>query len=57
LHPDTEHTTIGLDIGKYYSHWAKIAWHGNAIGHIVDYGVMETPGMITADNKQAVIKA
>lgn len=56
-HPETEFVTIGLDIGKYYSHWTKIGWHGNAIGHVVDYGVMETPGMMTADNKQAVIAA
>ena len=54
-HPDTDHMTIGLDIGKYYSHWVKIAWHGNAIGHVIDYGVMETPGMMTADSKQSVI--
>ena len=57
LHPDTEFTTVGLDIGKYYSHWVKVGWHGNAVGNVVDYGVMETPGMMTADNKQAVIKA
>lgn len=56
-HPDTEFVTVGLDIGKYYSHWTKIAWHGNAIGHVIDYGVMETPGMMTADSKQAVIAA
>lgn len=56
-HPDTEHVTVGLDIGKYYSHWAKIAWHGNAIGHVIDYGVMETPGMVKADSSQAVMKA
>lgn len=51
---DTQFVTVGLDIGKYYSHWVRIAWHGNAIGNVIDYGVMETPGMLTADNKQAV---
>lgn len=56
-HPDTQFVTVGLDIGKYYSHWTKIAWHGNAIGNVIDYGVMETPGMMTADTKQAVIAA
>lgn len=56
-HTETIYTTIGLDIGKYYSHWTKIGWHGNAIGHVVDYGVMETPGMLAADTKQAVIAA
>lgn len=54
---DTQHVTVGLDIGKYYSHWVKIAWHGNAIGNVIEYGIMETPGMQTADNKQAVINA
>lgn len=55
--PDTEFTTIGLDIGKYYSHWVKTAWHGNAIGHVVNYGVMETPGMMTATDSQSVMQA
>ena len=56
-HTDTEYVTVGLDIGKYYSHWVKIGWHGNAVGHVVDYGVMETPGMMTATDSQAVIAA
>jgi hypothetical protein len=54
---DTEFVTLGLDIGKYYSHWCKIAWHGNAVGNIVDYGVMETPGMQTATDSKAVMAA
>jgi hypothetical protein len=54
---NTEHITVGLDIGKYYSHWVKCAWHGNAIGHVVDYGVMETPGMATATDSKAVMAA
>lgn len=57
LHADTQYVTVGLDVGKYYSHWVKIAWHGNAIGHVIDYGVMETPGMMAADNRQAVVNA
>lgn len=56
-HTDTEVVTVGLDIGKYYSHWCKIAWHGNAIGNIIDYGVMETPGMMTATDSKAVMAA
>jgi len=56
-HTDTEVVTVGLDIGKYYSHWCKVAWHGNAIGNIVDYGVMETPGMMTATDSKAVMAA
>ena len=56
-HTDTEVVTVGLDIGKYYSHWCKIAWHGNAVGNIIDYGVMETPGMMTATDSKAVMAA
>jgi len=57
LPPDTEHITIGCDIGKYYSHWAKIAWQGNAIGCVIDYGVIETPSMTTATDSKAVMAA
>jgi uncharacterized protein YndB with AHSA1/START domain len=46
--------TVGLDLGKYYSHWTKIAWFGNATGVVIDYGVMETPGMQAATDVQAV---
>ena len=56
-HPDTEAVTVGLDIGKYYSHWCKVAWHGNAVGNVVDYGVMETPGMMVATDAKAVMTA
>jgi hypothetical protein len=55
--PDTEFITIGCDIGKYYSHWCKIAWHGNAVGNVVDYGVIETPSMTTATDSKAVMAA
>lgn len=37
--------TYGCDVGKYWSNWVKVAWHGNAIGNVIDYGVIETPGM------------
>lgn len=56
-HVDTEQVTVGLDIGKYYSHWVKIGWHGNAVGNIVDYGVMETPGMGSVTDAKAVMAA
>ena len=35
---------VGLDLGKYWSHWVKLACHGNAVEHVIDYGIMETPG-------------
>jgi hypothetical protein len=57
LPPITEFVTIGCDIGKYLSYWVKIAWHGNAVGNVVDYGVIETPNMTTATDSKAVMAA
>jgi hypothetical protein len=34
---------VGCDVGKYESYWVKIAMHGNAVGHVIDYGVAHTP--------------
>lgn len=45
---------VGLDVGKYWSHWVKVFVHGNAIGNVIDYGVMETPGMDTNSTAAAV---
>lgn len=50
----TDKITLGLDIGKYRSHWVKVAWHGNAVGCIIDYGVMETYGMQADTSVKAV---
>lgn len=47
----TELRTIGLDIGNRQSHWTDMAWEGNAIGSIVDYGIMETHLQSEADDK------
>jgi len=47
----------GLDIGKYWSHWVKIAMYGNATGHVIDYGVMETPGLSAGSDEQSVEQA
>jgi len=54
LPPLTDKITVGLDIGKYYSHWVKVAWFGNAVGTIIDYGVMETPGMRASTDPKAI---
>jgi hypothetical protein len=43
--PQSEWFTVGLDIGKQWSHWVKIGWWGNAIGCITDYGILETHGL------------
>lgn len=46
--PDVDDVKIsmGLDMGDYYGHWCKIAWFGNSVGIIIDYGVMEIPTML-----------
>jgi len=50
----TELRTIGLDLGNYNSHWTDIAWEGNAIGSIVDYGIMETYGLNANSSDKAI---
>jgi hypothetical protein len=37
---------VGLDIGKYMSHWVKVAMWGNAVGHVIDYGVSHSAAAI-----------
>lgn len=46
--------TVGIDIGNFYSHWAKVAWFGNASGFVIDYGIMETPGMLTNADQETL---
>lgn len=45
---------VGIDIGKYHSHWTDTAWRDGAIGDVVDYGVMETHGLSTASDPKAI---
>jgi len=45
---------IGCDLGKYASHWVKLAVHGNAIAHVIDYGVIENHGMASSTPTEAV---
>jgi hypothetical protein len=45
---------IGCDLGKYASHWVKLAVYGNAICHVIDYGVIENPGMQSSTPTEAV---
>lgn len=47
----TEARTVGIDIGNRNSHWVDLAWEGNAIGSIVDYGIMETYLASNPDDK------
>lgn len=53
--PNADLRIVGLDIGKHNSHWTDTAWEGNAIGSVVDYGIMETHGL-TADSDQRAIE-
>ena len=39
---DCNTVTVGMDIGKDVCHWAAIAWRSQAIGQVIDYGVVET---------------
>ena len=51
---DTETVTLGIDVGKYRSHWTKIAWGPEARGTIVDYGVIETVGLSHTSDNQSI---
>lgn len=47
----TEARTVGIDIGNRQSHWIDLAWEGNAVGSVVDYGIMETYQQNNNDEK------
>lgn len=49
--------TAGIDLGKFWSHWVKIAWFGNATGIVIDYGIMETPGLNASSTDNAIEQA
>lgn len=50
--------TAFIDVGKYWCHWVVVAWKAGGIGFVVDYGVLEIPGMGTAvKNPQTVDRA
>ena len=49
----TTHVTMGIDIGKYASHWVAIAWDATICsGKIFDYGVVESH--LAMDDEQSV---
>lgn len=55
IQSDTKFRTIGLDLGKYASHWTDIAWSENGcVGNVVDYGIMETHGLNTSSDNKAI---
>jgi len=45
-----------LDVGKFASHWVDVAWHGDAIGRVVDYGIAETPVELDANSSDEAIE-
>jgi len=55
--PKADDTKViyGVDLGKYACHWVKIAVHGNAIAHVVDYGIIENHSM-TANTPQETVE-
>lgn len=45
--------SMGIDLGDHYGHWVKTAWTGNAAGCVIDYGVMEVPGYVKGQSREA----
>lgn len=55
---DLKCRTIGLDIGKFFSHWTDTAWlNDECVGHVADYGVMETHGLTRDSTDKAIESA
>lgn len=54
---EAEFTFIGMDIGKYRSHWVKIACNRDAVFWVTDYGVAETHGLSKHSQGQTVERA
>lgn len=46
-------TTLGIDIGKYECFYTKIAWHADATGTVVDYGIVRTQGLNRTSSDEA----
>lgn len=51
---ESRRIVAGIDLGKYFSHWVKGCVHGNGTCNIVDYGVMETHGLLATTDNSAV---
>lgn len=45
---------VGIDIGKYKSHWVKISATREMVTWITDYGVVETHGLTKFSSEQAI---
>jgi hypothetical protein len=53
--PDTTRVrTLAIDLGNYKSHWVDVAWEGNAIGSVIDYGILKTFGIDARSDNKAI---
>jgi phage terminase large subunit GpA-like protein len=53
--PDTTRVrTVAIDLGNYKSHWVDVAWEGNAIGSVIDYGILKTFGLDARSDNKAI---
>jgi hypothetical protein len=56
--PTAEHKiALGVDVGKYKLDFVKIAFEGNAVGTIVDYGEWKVTGTDKQSSEENVLKA
>lgn len=47
--------TVAADVGKRLCHWAAIAWLPNATPHILDYGRLEVPCEMMAEEEAILL--
>jgi hypothetical protein len=45
---------VGIDIGKYKSHWVKLTATRDMVAWITDYGIVETHGLTKYSTEQAI---
>lgn len=45
---------LGIDIGKYKSHWCRVAFTREMVGWVTDYGIIETHGLSKHSSTQAI---
>lgn len=51
---DPAFSFVGIDIGKYKSHWVKLRITREAVAWITDYGIVETHGLSKYSTEQAI---
>lgn len=53
FHRDHQVVTVGIDLGKYMCHWVMVGWQQGCVGNVIDYGIVEVPGVGTNTAAQA----